>query len=123
MSLTASQVFSQLAALAEQDVFTNALPVISSALSDIQANPASWTNPATAILKGNAFLANLTATLPTIENSAVMGAAQLVGAIVTSLNAKLVAAQGSVTAASVGAEIGGAIPSPAAVPPSVAPVN
>jgi hypothetical protein len=122
MSLTTSQVFSQLAALAEQDVFTNVIPVISTTLADIEANPSVWVNPATAIIKGNQFLANLTATLPTLEANAVTGAAQLVGAIITSLNAKLVAAAGTVTPTSVGAEIGGAIPAPAATP-SAAPVN
>lgn len=118
-TLTASEVFSQLAALAGQDVFTNVVPLISATLADIEANPASWVNPATAIIKGNQFLANLTATLPTIETSAVTGAAQLVGAIITGLNAKLAAAATSVTAAGVGSEIAGAVPAV----PSVAPTN
>jgi hypothetical protein len=118
--LSASQVFSQLAALAEQDVFTNAVPVINSTLANIQANPAQWTNPLSAGLLANQFLVNLTATLPNLQNSAVTGAAQLVGAILTAVNTKLVAAAGTVTPASVGAEIGGAIATPA---PSAAPVN
>lgn len=108
-TLTASQVFSQLAALAGQDVFQNVLPVVTSALADIEANPQTWVNPASAILKGNAFLVNIMATLPTMESTAVTGAAQLVGAIVTSLNAKLVAAAGTTTATAVGTEIGSAV--------------
>ena len=114
--LSALQVFSQLAALAEQDVFTNAVPVINSTLANIQANPAQWTNPLSAGLLANKFLVDLTATLPTLENSAVSGAAQLVGAILTAVNAKLTAAAGAVTPASVGAEIGGAIATPSAAP-------
>jgi hypothetical protein len=119
-TLTAEQVFSQLAQLAQQDIFQNAVPVISSTLANIQANPAEWTNPLSAGLLANQFLVNLTATLPNLQNSAVAGAAQLVGAILTAVNTKLVAAAGTVTPASVGAEIGGAIATPA---PSAAPVN
>ena len=106
-SSSASQIFSQLAALAGEDVFTNVVPVINSALADIEANPQTWVNPATAIIKGNAFFANVLATLPTIEGSAVTGAAQLVGAIVTGLNAKLAAAAASVTPATIAGEIAG----------------
>jgi hypothetical protein len=122
MSASASTIFSQLAALAGEDVFTNVIPVINSALADIEANPATWTNPATAIIKGNAFLANMVATLPTIEASAVTGAAQLVGAIITGLNAKLAATAASVTPATIASEIGGtaAAPTPAPVAGSIA---
>jgi len=108
-TLTASQVFSQLAALAGQDIFQNVLPVVTSALADIEANPQAWVNPASAILKGNAFLVNVMATLPTMESQAVTGAAQLVGAIVTALNSKLVAAAGTATPTTVGTEIGSAV--------------
>src|SRR5271167_612054 len=108
-TLTASQVFTQLAQLAGQDVLQNALPVITSTLADIEANPQTWVNPASAILKGNAFLTSLLATLPTIEGTAVTGAAQLVGALITSLNAKLVAASGTTTPAAVGSEIATAV--------------
>lgn len=108
-STSASTIFSQLAALAGNDVFTNVVPVIGAALADIEANPSEWTNPVTAIIKGNAFLANLTATLPTIESSAVTGAAQLVGAIVTGLQSKLTASAAAATPAQVGAEIAGSV--------------
>jgi hypothetical protein len=107
MSNSASTIFSQIAELAGNDVFTAVVPVINSALADIEANPAEWTNPVTAIAKGNAFLANLVATLPTIENNAVTGAGQLVQAVVTGLAAKLTSVAGSVTPAQVGAEIVG----------------
>jgi len=118
-TLTASQVFSQLAALAEQDVFTNVVPVINSTLLTIQANPGQWVNPLSAGILANQFLANLTATLPNLEQSAVVGAAQLVQAVLTTINAKLVAEAGTVTPAGVGAEIGGLVPAA----PSVAPAN
>jgi len=108
-TLTASQVFTQLAELAGQDVFQNVLPIVTSTLADIEANPQTWVNPASAILKGNAFLVNIMATLPTMESTAVTGAAQLVGAIITAVNAKLVAAAGTITPASVGAEVGSAV--------------
>jgi hypothetical protein len=121
-TLTASEVFAQLAALAEQDVFVNVIPVINSTLANIQANPAQWTNPLSASLLANQFLVNLTATLPTLESSAVSGAASVVQSILTTVNAKLVAAAGTVTPVSVGTELGNAIPTPAAAP-SAAPVN
>lgn len=117
MTTSASTIFSQLAALAGEDVFQNVVPVINSALADIEANPATWTNPATAIIKGNAFLANLLATLPTIENTAVTGAAQLVGAVITGLNAKLAATPVTVAGAAAtitDAVTGGPVPTPAA---------
>jgi hypothetical protein len=104
-TLTASQVFAQLASLAEQDVFTNVLPVLNSTLSNIQANPAQWTNPLSAALLANQFLASLTATLPSIEQSAVSGAASLVQAILTSASAKLTATP-PMTPAALGTEIG-----------------
>lgn len=107
MTTSASTVLSQIAALAGEDIFTNVVPVITSALADIEANPATWTNPATAIIKGNAFLANVLATLPTIESTAVTGAAQLVGAIITGVNAKLVAAAATITPATIAGEIAG----------------
>jgi CO dehydrogenase/acetyl-CoA synthase delta subunit len=108
-TLTASEVFSQLAALAEQDIFVNALPVINTTLANIQANPAQWTNPLSASLLANKFLVDLTATLPSLENTAVSGAATLVGALLTAINAKLIASSGSVTAAGVGTAIGAGI--------------
>jgi hypothetical protein len=108
-SLTASQVFSQLAQLAEQNIFTNAVPVINSTLLNIEANPAQWTNPLSAALLGNQFLVNLLATLPSLENSAVTSAATLVQSVLTTVNTKIEAAAAPVTAVSVGAEIGNAI--------------
>ena len=108
-TLSASQVFSQLATLAGEDVFTNAVPVISATLSSIEANPAQWTNPLSAALLANSFLAQLTATLPAMEQSAVTGAAQLVGAVLTAVNAKLTAAAATVTPVSVGTEVGQAV--------------
>lgn len=108
-TLTTSQVFSQLAILVGEDVFTNAVPVINATLANIAANPAQWTNPLSAALLANSFLAQLTATLPVMEQSAVTGAARLVGAVLTAVNAKLTAAAATVTPVSVGTEVGQAV--------------
>jgi CO dehydrogenase/acetyl-CoA synthase delta subunit len=105
---TASQVFSQLAALAASEVFPPVLTLVNSTLTDIETNPQEWVNPASAMVKGNAFVAQLLATLPAIENAAVPAAAQLISAVLAAVSAKLNSA-GAVTPESVGASIGAAI--------------
>jgi hypothetical protein len=103
-----SNIFADLASLAASDVFPPVLTLVNSTLADIEANPQEWINPASATVKGTAFVANLIATLPAIENAAVPAAAQLVSAVLSTLSAKLTAVS-AVTPASVGAEIGNTI--------------
>jgi hypothetical protein len=120
MSSTASQVFSQLAQLAASEVFPPVITLVNSTLSDIETNPQEWVNPASAIVKGNAFVANLLATLPSIENAAVPAAAQVISAALAAISAKLASAS-AVTATSVGTAIGDAItgtPAPTPAPAS-----
>jgi hypothetical protein len=105
---TMSNIFAELAALAASEAFPPVLTLVNSTLADIETNPQEWVNPASATIKGTAFVANLVATLPTIENAAVPAAAQLVSAIFSTLAAKLTAA-GQVTPAAVGAEIANTI--------------
>lgn len=104
-----SNIFAQLAELAASEAFPPVLSLVTATLADIEANPQEWVNPASATVKGTAFVANLVATLPTIENAAVPAAAQLVSAIFTTLSAKLVSAAGTVTPAAVGADIANTI--------------
>lgn len=103
-----SNIFSDLAALAASEVFPPVLNLVNSTLADIEANPQTWVNPASATIKGTAFVANLIATLPAIENAAVPAAAQLVSAVLATLSAKLTSV-GQITATQVGAEIGNTI--------------
>lgn len=103
-----SNIFSDLAALAASEVFPPVLNLVNSTLADIEANPQTWVNPASATIKGTAFVANLIATLPAIENAAVPAAAQLVSAVLATLSAKLTAV-GQLTATQVGTEIGNTI--------------
>jgi hypothetical protein len=103
-----TNIFADLASLAASDVFPPVLTLVNSTLADIEANPQEWINPASATVKGTAFVANLIATLPAIENAAVPAAAQLVSAVLSTLSAKLTAVS-AVTPASVGAEIGNTI--------------
>lgn len=103
-----SNIFSDLAALAASEVFPPVLNLVNATLADIEANPQTWVNPASATIKGTAFVANLIATLPAIENAAVPAAAQLVSAVLATLSAKLTAV-GQLTATQVGAEIGNTI--------------
>jgi hypothetical protein len=99
-----TNIFADLASLAASDVFPPVLSLVNSTLADIEANPQEWVNPASATVKGTAFVANLIATLPAIENTAVPAAAQLVSAVLSTLSAKLTSVA-AVTPASVGAEI------------------
>ena len=110
-TVTASptNIFSQLAELVASQAFPPVLSLVTATLADIQTNPQEWVNPASATIKGTAFVANLMATLPAVENAAVPAAAQLVSAIFTTLSAKLVAAAGTVTPVSVGEEIANTI--------------
>jgi hypothetical protein len=104
-----TNIFADLASLAASDVFPPVLTLVNSTLQDIETNPQEWVNPASATVKGTAFVANLIATLPEIENTAVPAAAQLVSAVLSTLSAKLTSVSGAVTPASVGAEIGNTI--------------
>jgi hypothetical protein len=104
-----SNIFDDLASLAASEVFPPVMTLVNSTLADIQANPQEWINPASATVKGTAFVANLVATLPTIENAAVPAAAQLVSALLTTLSSKLTAASATVNPTSVGQEIGNTI--------------
>jgi hypothetical protein len=103
-----TNIFADLASLAASDVFPPVLTLVNATLTDIETNPQEWVNPASATVKGTAFVANLIATLPAIENAAVPAAAQLVSAVLSTLSAKLTAVS-AVTPASVGAEIGNTI--------------
>jgi len=109
VTATPTNIFAQLAELAASEAFPPVLSLITATLSDIQTNPQEWVNPASATIKGTAFVANLVATLPTIENAAVPAAAQLVSAIFTTLSARLTAAAGTTTPSAVGAEIANTI--------------
>jgi hypothetical protein len=104
-----TNIFADLASLAASDVFPPVLTLVNATLTDIETNPQEWVNPASATVKGTAFVANLIATLPAIENTAVPAAAQLVSAVLSTLSAKLTSVSGTVTPASVGAEIGNTI--------------
>jgi hypothetical protein len=104
-----TNIFADLASLAASDVFPPVLTLVNSTLQDIETNSQEWVNPASATVKGTAFVANLIATLPAIENTAVPAAAQLVSAVLSTLSAKLTSVSGTVTPASVGAEIGNTI--------------
>jgi hypothetical protein len=100
-----TNIFADLASLAASDVFPPVLTLVNATLQDIETNPQEWVNPASATVKGTAFVANLIAMLPAIENAAVPAAAQLVSAVLSTLSAKLTSVSGTVTPASVGAEI------------------
>ena len=104
-----TNIFGELAALVASQVFPPVLTLVNTTLADIEANPQEWLNPASAVPKGTAFVANLVATLPTIENAAVPATAQLMSAVLSTLSAKLTSVSGTVTPASVGAEIGNTI--------------
>jgi len=120
-STTASSIFAQLAQLAASEAFPPVLTLVNSTLADIEANPAEWVNPASATIKGTAFVANLVATLPAIENAAVPAAAQLISAALDAISAKL-AAPGALTPTSVGTAIGNDITGTAAATPAPAAV-
>ena len=104
-----TNIFADLASLAASDVFPPVLTLVNSTLQDIETNPQEWVNPASATVKGTAFVANLIATLPAIENTAVPAAAQLVSAVLSTLSAKLTSVSGTVTPVSVGVGIGNTI--------------
>jgi hypothetical protein len=110
---SASDVLSQLGELLGNEVFQTFTPTIDSILSDIQANPAEWTNPATAIIKGTAAVTALTANLPTLENTAVNGAASLVQFLWTALGQKIAAAANAAVAAAPAASTAAAVTPPA----------
>lgn len=112
-SSKASQIFSELAQLAASEAFPPVLTLVNATLNDIEANPQEWVNPASAVVKGTAFVANLVATLPAIENAAVPAAAQLISAALAAISAKL-SAPSTLTPASLGTAIGNDITGAAA---------
>lgn len=97
-TLTPEQVFQQILGLIENNVFTNAMPVIASALATVEANPQTVLNPLQSGLFAAKFVADLSATLPSIESSGVQGAAQVVQAFLTGVITKLNATPPSATA-------------------------
>lgn len=111
---SASDVLTQLGALLGNEVFSTFTPTITSILSDIQANPAEWTNPASAAIKGAAAVATLTAGLPTLENSAVTGAASLVQFLWLGIGQKIASVGNAAVAAAPAA------PATPVAPPTVA---
>lgn len=106
-TLSPAQVFQQIGSLMLNTVFTNALPVITTALSQLEANPAELTNPLTAGLFANKLMVDLLATLPSIENEGVQGVAQFIEAFLTAVQAKFAAP--GVTAAQAGAALAAAV--------------
>lgn len=108
---TQAQIFQQLAALIANQTFQAAGPVITAALSQVSSNPQTVLNPLNSGLFVAKFIADMTATLPVIENSAVAGIAQLAQALITSLTSQFATAP--VTATQIGTEIGSGV---AAVP-------
>jgi hypothetical protein len=102
-TLTPEQVFQQILGLIENNVFTNAMPVIAAALAAVEANPQTVLNPLQSGLFAAKFVADLSATLPSIESTGVQGAAQVVQAFLTGVITKLNAAP--VSAAQVGTTI------------------
>jgi hypothetical protein len=95
-------IFGQLAELLASQALPPVLTLVNSTLADIEANPQEWVNPASATVKGTAFVASLVATLPTIENNAVPVAAQFVGALLNTLSAKLASLPAGTTATTLG---------------------
>lgn len=116
-SSTVSQLLSQFADLMLEPVIQNALPIVSSALQTASATPNLVENPVNLTLWGNKLVADLGATLPTIENTDLSSLLQISNAAVAALASKL--SSPSVTTASVGAAVADAIagtpaPAPAA---------
>lgn len=106
-SLTPEEVFQQLGSLLLNNVFTNALPVVTTALAKVEANPSMVLNPLTSGIFAAQFVADITATLPTIEASATQQAATLVQSFLAVLITK--AQSITTTAASVGTALGNAV--------------
>ena len=69
--MASTNIFAELAELLASEAFPPVLSLVNNTLADISANPQEWVNPASATVKGTAFVANLVATLPTIENATV----------------------------------------------------
>jgi hypothetical protein len=100
---TTPNIFGQLAQLLASEALPPVLTLVNNTLTDIETNPQEWINPASATIKGTAFVTALVATLPTIENATVPAAAQFVGALLNTLSAKLTTVSATTTAASIGA--------------------
>ena len=108
-AVSASQVFQEIVALLANDVFTNALPIITQALTTVSANPQEVLNPLNSGLFVGKFIADLAATLPTIESSAITGAAQIANALLSGVSAKVSTAAAATSPAAVGAQIASAV--------------
>lgn len=122
MSSTASQIFSQLAALIGEDIFMNVVPVISSASAAVNSNPQAILNPLNAGIFGVKLLADLQGALPQTEAVAVQDVAQVANAILTTLSARVAAVAASSTPTAIAAEIVGSAPAATpAVPAASAP--
>jgi hypothetical protein len=106
-ALTPAQVFQEIGALILNNVFSNALPVITAAITQLEANPSELTNPLTAGLFANKFMVDLLATLPAIENESVVSVGQFIESFLTAVQAK-VSAPG-VSAAQAGAALAAAV--------------
>ena len=106
---SASQIFQQVAGLFASNIFTNALPVITNAIAAIESNPQTVLNPANAVIFGAQFVANINATLPTIEASALTSAVQMLQAIISTVQTDVTSAVGTTSATSVGQNIANAI--------------
>ena len=106
-TLSPAQVFQEIGQLLLNNVFANALPVITAAISQVEANPAELTNPLTVGLFANKLMVDLLATLPSIENASVVSVGQFVEAFLTTIQAK-VSAPG-VSAAQAGAALAAAV--------------
>jgi thioredoxin-like negative regulator of GroEL len=102
-TLTPAQVFQQLLGLIENNVFQNALPIITAALTQIEQNPQTVLNPLQSGLFAAKFVADLSAVLPSIENTGVQDAASVVQAFLTGVITKL--NTNPATAAQVGAAL------------------
>lgn len=73
-----SSVLGDLAIVVASDGFTALAPVITAALADIHANPASWTNPISAPLKVIKLQADLAGALPAAQDVSVADAAAFI---------------------------------------------
>jgi hypothetical protein len=86
---TVDTALAQLGQLLLNNAVVQVMPIVSATLTDIENNPAVWTNPASAFLKGVGVLGQLQATLPSIESTSVTTLASVVQALIAVGVAKL----------------------------------
>lgn len=125
MSNTVSTWFDELAALAVSQALPPILTLTNATLADIETNPQEWLNPISGLIKGKAFLDNLVATLPAIENNLVPAAAQVVSSALSTISAKIASLAAGQTPTTLGTAIGDTIVgvTPAAPAPAVLQTN